>query len=180
MIGALALSGMLASINLLGSMDGLTFEAFVIRKLIPNLWQGAVVVWDNYSIHKGKEIEQAIVAAGASLVYLPPYSPDFNPIENCWSKIKNILRSIGARNYKDLIQQFPKLIVRSLLKIFIVGFLIPVTVSHQLEKGYKTFSVEPELKITKASAADFRQKNLQSHHFQVKSLTILVLLHLHR
>lgn len=102
MIGALALSGVIASINLLGSMDGLTFEAFVIRKLIPHLWQGAVVVWDNYSIHKGKEIEQAIVAAGARLIYLPPYSPDFNPIENCWSKIKNILRSIGARNYKDL------------------------------------------------------------------------------
>ena len=83
MIGALALSGVIASINLLGSMDGLTFEAFVIRKLIPNLWQGAVVVWDNYSIHKAKEFEQAIVAAGARLIYLPPYWPDFNPIENC-------------------------------------------------------------------------------------------------
>jgi transposase len=102
MIGAIALSGVIASINLLGSMDGLTFEAFVIRKLIPNLWQGAVVVWDNYRIHKGKKIEQALIAAGARLIYLPPYSPDFNPIENCWSKIKNILRSIGARNYKDL------------------------------------------------------------------------------
>lgn len=73
-----------------------------MRKLIPKLWKGAVVVWDNYSIHKGKEIEQAIIAAGARLIYLPPYSPDFNPIENCWSKIKNILRSIGARNYQDL------------------------------------------------------------------------------
>ena len=78
MIGAIALSGVVASINLLGSIDGLTFEAFVIRKLIPNLWQGATVVWDNYSIHKGKEIERAIVAAGAKLIYLPPYSPDFN------------------------------------------------------------------------------------------------------
>lgn len=102
MIGAIALSGIIASINLLGSTDGLTFEAFVIRKLIPNLWKGATVVWDNCSIHKGKEIEQAIVSAGGKLIYLPPYSPDFNPIENCWSKIKNILRSIGARNYKDL------------------------------------------------------------------------------
>ena len=102
MIGAISLSGIIASINLLGSIDGLTFEAFVMRKLIPKLWKGAVVVWDNYSIHKGKEIEQAIIAAGARLIYLPPYSPDFNPIENCWSKIKNILRSIGARNYQDL------------------------------------------------------------------------------
>lgn len=102
MIGALALKGIIASINLLGSIDGLTFEAFVIQKLVPQLWKGAVVVWDNYSIHKGKEIEKAIIAAGAKLIYLPPYSPDFNPIENCWSKIKSILRSIGARNYKDL------------------------------------------------------------------------------
>ncbi len=102
MIGAIALSGIIASTNLLGSIDGLTFEAFVLSKLIPQLWRGAVVVWDNYSIHKGKEIEQAIVSAGARLIYLPPYSPDFNPIENCWSKVKNILRSIGARTYKDL------------------------------------------------------------------------------
>jgi transposase len=102
MIGALALKGIIASINLLGSIDGLTFEAFVIQKLVPQLWKGAVVVWDNYSIHKGKEIEKAILAAGARLSYLPPYSPDFNPIENCWSKIKSILRSLGARNYKDL------------------------------------------------------------------------------
>lgn len=102
MIGAVALKGIIASINLLGSIDGLTFESFVIQKLVPQLWKGAVVVWDNYSIHKGKEIEKAIIAAGARLIYLPPYSPDFNPIENCWSKIKSILRSIGARNYKDL------------------------------------------------------------------------------
>lgn len=102
MIGAIALKGMIASINLLGSIDGLTFEAFVIQKLVPQLWKDAVVVWDNYSIHKGKEIEKALRAAGARLIYLPPYSPDFNPIENCWSKIKSILRSIGARNYQDL------------------------------------------------------------------------------
>ncbi len=102
MIGAIALKGIVASINLLGSTDGLTFEAFVIRKLVPNLWQGATVVWDNSSIHKGEEIEQAIVNAGAKLIYLPPYSPDFNPIENFWSKVKNTLRSIGARTYQAL------------------------------------------------------------------------------
>lgn len=102
MIGAISLSGIVTSMNLCGSIDGLTFEAFVIRQLIPKLWKGAVVVWDNYSIHKGQEIEKAIINAGARLIYLPPYSPEFNPIENCWSKIKNILRSIGARTYQDL------------------------------------------------------------------------------
>jgi transposase len=57
---------------------------------------------DNASIHKTDEIEQLIAKAGAKLIYLPPYSPDFSPIENCWSKIKSLLRSIGARNYPDL------------------------------------------------------------------------------
>ena len=102
MIGASALSGIVASINLSGSIDKLTFEAFVIRKLVPNLWQGATVVWDNSSIHKGEEIEKACADAGGRLIYLPPYSPDFNPIENFWSKVKNTLRSIGARTYQAL------------------------------------------------------------------------------
>jgi DDE superfamily endonuclease len=60
------------------------------------------VIINNCSIHKGKEIENLIEAAGAKLIYLPPYSPDFSPIENCWSKIKNLLRSLGARSYPDL------------------------------------------------------------------------------
>ena len=102
MISAIALKGILASINLLGSTDRLTFEAFVVRKLVPKLWKGATVVWDNYSIHKGKEIEKAIASVGAKLIYLPPYSPDFNPIEKLWSQLKNTLRSIGARTYQDL------------------------------------------------------------------------------
>jgi transposase len=102
MIGAIALTGIVASINILGATDGLTFEAFVRQKLIPNLWKGATVVWDNSTIHKGKEIEQALREAGAKLIYLPPYSPDFNPIENFWSKVKNTLRSLGARTYQAL------------------------------------------------------------------------------
>ena len=72
MISAISLKGIVTSLNLCGSIDGLTFEAFVIRKLIPKLWKGAVVVWDNYSIHKGQEIEKAIKKAGAKLIYLLP------------------------------------------------------------------------------------------------------------
>ena len=101
-IGAIALKGVITQISLIGATDGLTFEAFIAQKLVPKLWEGACVVMDNCSIHKGKEIEALIEAAGANLIYLPPYSPDFSPIENCWSKIKTILRSIGARNYPDL------------------------------------------------------------------------------
>lgn len=102
LIGAIGLKGLVTKVALLGSTDGLTFEAFISEKLIPKLWKGACVIMDNCSIHLGEDIEAWIKKAGAKLIYLPPYSPDFSPIENCWSKIKNILRSIGARNYPDL------------------------------------------------------------------------------
>lgn len=102
LIGAISLKGVITQISLIGATDGLTFEAFISQKLVPKLWKGACVIMDNCSIHKTKEIEALIQAAGANLIYLPPYSPDFSPIENCWSKIKSVLRSIGARNYPDL------------------------------------------------------------------------------
>jgi transposase len=57
---------------------------------------------DNCTIHKNVEIEKMIEEAGAKVLYLPPYSPDFSPIENCWSKVKSILRTIGARTYQEL------------------------------------------------------------------------------
>jgi transposase len=101
-IGAISLKGVLSQYSILGATDGLTFEAYISQKLVPKLWEGACVVMDNCSIHKGGEIEKLIEAAGAKLIYLPPYSPDFSPIENCWSKVKNILRSLGARSYPDL------------------------------------------------------------------------------
>ena len=93
---------MISQYSILGATDGLTFEAYISQILAPQLWDGACVIMDNCSIHKGGEIENIIEAAGAKLIYLPPYSPDFSPIENCWSKIKNALRTIGARNYPDL------------------------------------------------------------------------------
>jgi transposase len=101
-IGAIGLDGVITQYSILGASDGLTFEAFIAQKLVPKLWVGACVIMDNCSIHKGKEIEALIQRAGARLIYLPPYSPDFSPIENCWSSIKSLLRSIGARNYPDL------------------------------------------------------------------------------
>ena len=101
-IGALSLQGIVADYSLLGATDGLTFEAFIAQKLVPNLWKGACVVMDNCSVHLGESIRTLIEAAGAYLIYLPPYSPDFSPIENCWSKLKSILKTIGARTYPAL------------------------------------------------------------------------------
>lgn len=99
---SLSLKAVIAQISLIAATDGLTFEAFISQKLLPKVLAGACVVMDNCSIHKSKEIEALILAAQANLIYLPPDSPDFSPIENCWSKIKSILRSTGARNYPDL------------------------------------------------------------------------------
>jgi transposase len=103
-IGAISVKEIVTSINLLGGIDGITFEAFISQKLVPKLWKGAWVLMDNYSIHKGEEVEKAIEAVGARVIYLPPYSPDFSPSENCWSKVKEILRSLGARTYQALEQ----------------------------------------------------------------------------
>ena len=101
-IGALGLNGVIADYSLLGATDGLTFEAFISQKLVPKLWKGACVVMDNCPVHLDQTIHDLIEAAQARLIYLPPYSPDFSPIENCWSKLKSILRTLGPRTYPDL------------------------------------------------------------------------------
>ncbi|WP_293152789.1 transposase [Microcoleus sp. bin48.metabat.b7b8b9.023] len=93
-IGAISVSEILTSVNLIGGTDAITFEAFIIKKLVPKLWKGACVVMDNCPIHLGDEVKKAIEKKGAKLILLSPYSPDFSPIENLWSKLKNILRSI--------------------------------------------------------------------------------------
>lgn len=102
LVAGLSLAGVVASAVILGAFDGLSFEAFVATRLVPNLWPGACVVMDNCSIHKNAMIRESIEAAGARLVFLPPYSPDFSPIENFWSKLKSILRTLGARTYQAL------------------------------------------------------------------------------
>lgn len=104
LISAISLKGILTHFSLIGGTDGLTFEAFIAQKLVPCLWEGAYVIMDNYSSHKGQEIKALIERAGAKLIYLPTYSPEFNPIENCWSKLKSILRKISARTYPDLVK----------------------------------------------------------------------------
>lgn len=104
MIGAVGLSGVIAQMPLLGAVDGLLFEAFIAQKLVPQLWQGACVVLDNCSIHQDDNVVTLIERAGASVLFLPPYSPEFSPIENCWSKIKVLLRSLAARTYPELVK----------------------------------------------------------------------------
>ena len=96
------LSGMMAPMILDGPMDGAAFVAYVDRVLVPDLRPGDVVVMDNLPAHKVKGVREAIEAAGADLLYLPPYSPDFNPIEMAFSKLKAFLRKRAARSVEQL------------------------------------------------------------------------------
>jgi len=86
-----------------GAMDGEMFLAWVCQGLVPVLQTGDLVIMDNLATHKVAGVREAIEAAGARLLYLPPYSPDFNPIENMWSKIKQALRSLSPRTQPELL-----------------------------------------------------------------------------
>jgi transposase len=83
--------------RVVGAIDGETMLFFVEELLVPTLTRGEIVLMDNASIHKLDEIEDALEAAGAGLLFLPPYAPDLNPIEHVWSKVKARLRALKAR-----------------------------------------------------------------------------------
>ena len=104
LIGALSLDGLIASMTLQGSVNTSAFLSYVDNVLAPQLWVGAIVVMDNLKVHHAYPIRKAIEAVGAQVVFLPPYSPDLSPIELCWSKLKQFLRSTAARTYEALDQ----------------------------------------------------------------------------
>ena len=101
-LGAMSLRGMIASMTIEEATDGDIFLDYVKHILCPALKHGDVVVMDNLSSHKVKGVRQFIEKAGAELIYLPPYSPDLNPIEKAWSKLKQILRTAKARTKEAL------------------------------------------------------------------------------
>ena len=111
-----------------GSLNGELFKAYISECLVPTLHEGDIVIMDNLSSHKVKGVVEAIIAAGANVVYLPPYSPDLNPIEMMWSKIKAYLRKVKART-------------NELLEAAIAEALGQVTISDILawfaENGYR-------------------------------------------
>jgi len=98
----LRLGSLSAPMLLDGPMDGDAFRAYVTHVLVPELTPGDIVVMDNLPSHKVTGVRHAIEQAGATLLYLPPYSPDFNPIEMAFSKLKAILRKAAARTIEDL------------------------------------------------------------------------------
>ncbi len=91
-----------------GAMDGAAFEVYVAQVLVPSLQPGDIIFMDNLNFHKRPRIRQWIESVGAHLEFLPPYSPDFNPIELCWSKVKTALRTAKARTFEALLTALAK------------------------------------------------------------------------
>ena len=101
-VAGLTLRGMIAPFVLSGPLNRGAFETYVEKILIPERRPGDIVIMDNLSSHKGQGARQLIEAAGAALLFLPPYSPDFNPIENAFAKLKALLRKAAERTVDGL------------------------------------------------------------------------------
>jgi transposase len=101
-VAGLTTRGIIAPCVLDGPINRDAFETYVEKVLIPALSPGAIVIMDNLSSHKGPGVREMIEAAGATLRYLPPYSPDFNPIENAFAKLKALLRKAAERSVEGL------------------------------------------------------------------------------
>lgn len=104
LVQAIALDGTRAAMVLDGPINGESFVGFCEWLLVPTLSPGDLVVMDNLSSHKSVRVLQAIEAVGSQVVYLPPYSPDLNPIENIFSKVKQIMRGIRPRNFQQIVK----------------------------------------------------------------------------
>jgi transposase len=113
-----------------GAMNGTVFRAYVEQVLVPTLSSGDIVVMDNLPAHKAEGVRAAIEAAGATLRFLPPYSPDFNPIENAFAKLKALMRAHAERTVDALWQA--------------VGDIIPAFTPTECANCFQAAGYEPE------------------------------------
>jgi transposase len=104
LLTSISVEGVGPSLAVEGTTTRPVFETYVEKILLPSLQRGQIVVMDNLTAHKGDRIRELIESAGCELLYLPPYSPDLNPIEEAFSKIKGLLRKAGARSREALIE----------------------------------------------------------------------------
>ena len=104
MLSSMTVEGMGPSLAVEGATDREVFEAYVEKMLAPSLQAEQIVVMDNLSAHKGERVRDLVEERGAELLYLPPYSPDLNPIEEAFAKIKNLLRKAEARTREALVE----------------------------------------------------------------------------
>jgi transposase len=104
LIAAMSVEGIGAAMSVEGATDGAAFQTYIEHFLAPTLKKGQVVVMDNLQVHKSLRVRKLIEDAGASVLFLPTYSPDFSPIEEAFSKVKNILRKAQARTHEALVE----------------------------------------------------------------------------
>ena len=104
LIASMTLEGMGPCVTVEGTIDKVVFEAYVEQVLVPALESGQVVIMDNLSAHKPGKVRELIEGRGCELIYLPPYSPDYNPIEEAFSKIKGLLREAEVRTREALVE----------------------------------------------------------------------------
>jgi transposase len=109
-VAGLRLTGIAAPFVIDGPINREAFETYLAKVLVPELTPGDMVVMDNLSSHKGPRVRELVEAAGATLLYLPPYSPDFNPIENAFAKLKALLRKAAERTVDGLWNAIGKLL----------------------------------------------------------------------
>ena len=104
LIASLSTEGVGAAMSVEGATDGAAFETYIEHFLAPTLKDGQVVVMDNLQVHKSRRVKEIIEGAGAEVLFLPPYSPDFSPIEETFTKVKGILCRVGARTREALVE----------------------------------------------------------------------------
>ncbi len=104
LLSSMSAEGMGPSLAVTGAVDARVFEAYLERVLLPELPPGRILVMDNLSAHKTEKARELVEARGCELVYLPPYSPDFNPIEEAFSKIKGLVRKAETRTKEALVE----------------------------------------------------------------------------
>jgi transposase len=104
LLSSMSVEGMGPSLSVMGAATARVFEAYVEKVLAPSLKEGQIVVMDNLGAHRPKRVRELIEERGAELVYLPAYSPDYNPIEEAFAKIKDLLRNAAARTKEALVE----------------------------------------------------------------------------
>ena len=129
-IAGLSADAMIAPWVIKGAMDGTAFTAYVEKVLVPELSPGTVVILDNLATHKNAEAEKAMRRAGCWFLFLPPYSPDLNPIEMAFSKLKAILRKIGERTVSGLWD--------------VIGRLVDIFQSNECANDFTACGYDPE------------------------------------
>ena len=108
LLASMSVEGMGPSLAVTGTVNTTVFEAYLEQVLLPHLRPGRIVVMDNLSAHKAERVKELIEECGCEALYLPPYSPDLNPIEEAFSKVKGLLRKAEARNREALVEAMGK------------------------------------------------------------------------